>query len=56
MKYLTNNSELVKEILPAQNINTPVDVNVKIYLRQITKVVSIAKNLHFLNLGYESVR
>ena len=38
MKYLTNNSELMKEILPAQDINTPVNVNVKIYLRQITNV------------------
>ena len=28
----------MKEILPAQDINTPVNVNVKIYLRQITKV------------------
>ena len=47
VKYLTNNSELMKEILPAQDINTSVDVNVKIYLRQITNVVSIATSLHF---------
>ena len=47
VKYLTNNSELMKEILPAHDINTPVDVNVKIYLRQITIVVSMATRIYF---------
>ena len=47
VKYLTNDSKLMKEILPAQNVTTPVDVKVKIYLRQITNVVSIATSIHF---------
>ena len=47
MKYLTNNSALMKEILPVRNMKTPVYVNVKIYLRQITDVVSIGAGIIF---------
>jgi hypothetical protein len=46
VEYLTNNSERVKEILPARDNNTPVDVKIKIKLRQITDVVSSLISLY----------
>ena len=48
MEYLTNNSEIVKEILPARDNNTPVDVKIKIKLRQITDVVSSLISIYIL--------
>ena len=40
LEFLTNSSEIKKEILPAPDINIPVNVEVKIKLRQIADVVS----------------
>ncbi len=48
MEYLTNNLKIVKEILPARDINTPVDVKIKIKLRQITDVVSSLISIYIL--------
>ena len=47
VKYLTNNSALMKEILPVRDMNSAVNVSVKIYLRQITDVVSIGAGIIF---------
>ncbi|XP_028410151.1 neuronal acetylcholine receptor subunit alpha-9-like [Dendronephthya gigantea] len=38
VKYLTSDSETVKEILPAHDINTTVNVKIRIQLRQIATV------------------
>ena len=40
LEFLTNKSDLTKEILPAPDINKPVNVEVRIKLRQIADVVS----------------
>jgi hypothetical protein len=40
VEYLTNDSEIVKEILPAPDFNTPMQVRVRITLHQIADVVS----------------
>ena len=55
VKYLTNNSALMKEILPVRDMKTPVYVNVKIYLRQITDVVSMGNRDYVLYPGWRSV-
>ncbi|CAB3999799.1 neuronal acetylcholine receptor subunit alpha-10, partial [Paramuricea clavata] len=39
VEYLTNDSEIVKEIIPAPDFNTPMQVKVRITLHQIADVV-----------------
>lgn len=40
MRYLTNDSEIVREIRPARDNNTSVNIKVRIHLREIANVVS----------------
>lgn len=40
MELLTNKSDIKRQILPAADINKPVNVEMKIKLRQIANVVS----------------